>query len=193
MQLFANSLLNWYFFYKVLKIEKLIPAWDRDRRAQPLIRHYPGIIPVDLRPKLQRAPQYSNFCCCLLISDYLSFRDALAFHIVGMKALLSIITALTCCVTFTSGVKGGLPMFSSLILSAVIPNSSNECLRCVELGHLHTTEYPGDNYDHILGIDDPNHQLSKLQAISKLRIADTIHNKTPLDPVCFCFVPSCHA
>lgn len=51
--------------------------------------------------------------------------------------------------------------------------------------YLHITEYPNDNYNHIYGYNDNNHLLSKLQAISKLRIEDTIRNKKPIDTVSY--------
>lgn len=47
--------------------------------------------------------------------------------------------------------------------------------------HLHTTEYPGDDYSHIKGYGSEDTELSKLQIISAYRIADTVRNKIPLD------------
>lgn len=55
----------------------------------------------------------------------------------------------------------------------------------IDRSYLHITEYPYDNYNHIYGYDDNNHQLSKLQLISKLRIEDTIRNKKPIDTVSY--------
>ena len=55
----------------------------------------------------------------------------------------------------------------------------------IDRSYLHITEYPNDNYNHIYGYDDNNHQLSKLQLISKLRIEDTIRNKKPIDTVSY--------
>ena len=51
--------------------------------------------------------------------------------------------------------------------------------------HLHSTVYPNDDYNHIYGYTGPAGapELSKLQNISALRIADTIRNKVPLDTV----------
>lgn len=47
--------------------------------------------------------------------------------------------------------------------------------------HLHVTEYLNDDYSHILGYNDENHVLSRLQSISKLRIEEVKRNKIPLD------------
>ena len=49
-----------------------------------------------------------------------------------------------------------------------------------ELG-IHHREYPGDNFSHILGINDVNHKASKLQSICRLQITNTILNKIPID------------
>eukprot|EP01041_Mallomonas_annulata_P007220 gene7220-14723_t len=49
------------------------------------------------------------------------------------------------------------------------------------VSHIHHTEYPDDNYSHILGINDPTHSPSKLQSISALRLKDVIRNKKPID------------
>jgi len=61
----------------------------------------------------------------------------------------------------------------------------------IDRSYLHVTEYPDDNYNHIYGYDDNNHQLSKLQLISKLRIEDTIRNKKPIDTVSCCSLHDC--
>ena len=61
----------------------------------------------------------------------------------------------------------------------------------IDRSYLHVTEYPDDNYNHIYGYDDNNHQLSKLQLISKLRIEDTIRNKKPIDTVSCCSFHDC--
>jgi hypothetical protein len=48
---------------------------------------------------------------------------------------------------------------------------------------IHWNEYPNDNYNHILGFNDPNHIDSTLQKITALRIADVERSKTPIDTV----------
>lgn len=50
-----------------------------------------------------------------------------------------------------------------------------------KLPWLHWSDYPNDDYDHILGINDPKHVPSKLQQITALRIADTLRSKKPID------------
>ena len=46
---------------------------------------------------------------------------------------------------------------------------------------LHYLEYPDDDYDHILGINDPNHEPSKLQMISAQRLRDVAESKQVVD------------
>jgi hypothetical protein len=59
--------------------------------------------------------------------------------------------------------------------------TSSDEKRTQNLPWLHLSDYPDDNYDHILGIDDPHHSPSKLQQITALRIADTLRSKKPID------------
>lgn len=47
--------------------------------------------------------------------------------------------------------------------------------------YLNTNEYPDDDYSHILGFFDDFHKPSKLQEISRLRLADTELSKKPID------------
>lgn len=54
--------------------------------------------------------------------------------------------------------------------------------------YIHITEYPNDNYEHIFGYNDVDHQPSKLQLISALRIKETIRNKIPIDTVRFILI-----
>ena len=49
------------------------------------------------------------------------------------------------------------------------------------VSYLHTDEYPGDDFSHILGFGDSTHKESKLQSISALRISDVKRSKTPID------------
>ena len=49
--------------------------------------------------------------------------------------------------------------------------------------YIHWKEYPIDDYNHILGFNDPNHSDSTLQKITALRIADVERSKTPIDTV----------
>ena len=46
---------------------------------------------------------------------------------------------------------------------------------------LNIAEYPDDDYDHILGINDPQHTPSRLQKICSIRMKDVELSKTPLD------------
>ncbi len=47
--------------------------------------------------------------------------------------------------------------------------------------HIHVKEYPTDDYDHILGIDDSAHEPSRLQRITALRLKEVSLNKEPID------------
>lgn len=47
--------------------------------------------------------------------------------------------------------------------------------------YLHLTQYPDDDYSHILGYGSADHNMSKLQQISRDRIKDVILSKTPID------------
>jgi len=47
--------------------------------------------------------------------------------------------------------------------------------------YLHVSEYPDDDYSHILGYGITDHNMSKLQQISRDRINDVILSKTPID------------
>ena len=49
--------------------------------------------------------------------------------------------------------------------------------------HLHVSEYPEDDFSHVLGFGDQNYTLSRLQYISKFRIEEVKKNKIPLDVV----------
>ena len=49
--------------------------------------------------------------------------------------------------------------------------------------HLHLEEYPDDDFNHILGLYDENHRESRLQSITRLRIADVLLSKKPIDTV----------
>lgn len=69
----------------------------------------------------------------------------------------------------------------TLLAASSSPTSAGEPAASVKATHLHVAEYPEDDFSHTLGFGDPQHQLSRLQKISALRIADTVRNKIPLD------------
>ena len=48
---------------------------------------------------------------------------------------------------------------------------------------LHEAEYPGDDFTHILGYSDCDHQSSKLQEIAANTLRDVARNKLPVDTV----------
>lgn len=48
---------------------------------------------------------------------------------------------------------------------------------------LHEAEYPGDDFTHILGFSDCDHEPSKLQQIASNTLKDVTRNKTPVDTV----------
>lgn len=47
--------------------------------------------------------------------------------------------------------------------------------------YLNVQEYPNDDFSHILGFHNPNHQLSKLQEICKIRLKDVALAKKPIN------------
>lgn len=55
--------------------------------------------------------------------------------------------------------------------------------------HLHLSEYPKDDYDHVLGHGNPGFVPSRLQEISARCIEDVIRNKKPIDAVSSPFCP----
>lgn len=63
----------------------------------------------------------------------------------------------------------------------MMPSLLNSLFASILPDYLHSSEYPNDDYSHILGIDDPKHTASKLQQISAHRIKEVITNKIPLD------------
>jgi hypothetical protein len=44
-------------------------------------------------------------------------------------------------------------------------------------------EYPDDDYSHVLGYGDPDHKLSRLQEICRIRLQDIAQDKKPIDTV----------
>lgn len=48
---------------------------------------------------------------------------------------------------------------------------------------LNLKEYPNDDFSHILGYGDSNHQLSRLQDICGIRLKDVNQDKKPIDTV----------
>lgn len=55
--------------------------------------------------------------------------------------------------------------------------------QCQRHSFVHSEVYPDDDYNHILGMNDDDHTLSKLQEITALRIKDVKLSKTPIDTV----------
>lgn len=69
-----------------------------------------------------------------------------------------------------------------VLLSAALKTRSS-ALKLAEQSFLHLSEYPKDNFSHILGFGTLNHTQSKLQEISSRCIEDVIRNKKPIDAV----------
>jgi hypothetical protein len=69
-------------------------------------------------------------------------------------------------------------------------NLKNDCgpltqnVKDSETRYISDHTYPNDNYEHILGYNDPNHKPSILQQITALRISEVELSKTPIDTVC---------
>lgn len=66
-------------------------------------------------------------------------------------------------------------------LSAHEKNAAIESTISHKCDHIHTLEYPDDDYEHILGIHDPLHNPSKLQMISAQRLKDVAQSKQGID------------
>ena len=71
----------------------------------------------------------------------------------------------------------------SVILSVMHSRSedSSTSLSATKRDYIHTGVYPDDDYRHILGIDDPTHEPSKLQQISANTLKDVAKDKKPID------------
>lgn len=72
-------------------------------------------------------------------------------------------------------------VFSSLIRSSQSPSLTSRCATGADF--LHEAEYPGDDFTHILGFSDCDHEPSKLQQIASHTLRDVTRNKIPLDTV----------
>ena len=64
-------------------------------------------------------------------------------------------------------------------------SSSSSNLHDVKRDFLHEAEYPGDDFTHILGFSDCDHEPSKLQEIATKTLKDVARNKLPVDTVSF--------
>ena len=56
-----------------------------------------------------------------------------------------------------------------------------DSLLAVPPSWLHGAEYPDDDYSHVLGIDNPKHEPSRLQSITELRLKEVELSKAPVD------------
>eukprot|EP01038_Epipyxis_sp_PR26KG_P013558 gene13558-18195_t len=81
---------------------------------------------------------------------------------------------------------------SSLYSTTSTSLTNKDRINSPYLQHLHISEYPNDDYSHILGYNESIKEmlgnntseipkLTKLQEISKLKISEVIKNKTPID------------
>ena len=70
------------------------------------------------------------------------------------------------------------------ILTSLIRTSSSAfSLSGTGADFLHEAEYPGDDFTHIFGFSDCDHEPSKLQQIASHTLKDVTRNKIPLDTV----------
>jgi hypothetical protein len=72
---------------------------------------------------------------------------------------------------------------SKLIAVASRSASSVSSRNAASRDFLHEAEYPGDDFTHILGFSDCDHEPSKLQQIATNTLKDVTRNKTPVDTV----------
>lgn len=71
----------------------------------------------------------------------------------------------------------------SRVMSGVLRSSSSSRLNGSNRDFIHEAEYPDDDFTHILGYSDCDHQPSKLQEISANTLKDVARNKLPVDTV----------
>ena len=72
------------------------------------------------------------------------------------------------------------------IMNGVMRHSSSSSnLHDAKRNFLHEAEYPGDDFTHILGFSDCDHEPSKLQEIATKTLKDVARNKLPVDTVSF--------
>ena len=69
----------------------------------------------------------------------------------------------------------------SFVFRTFAGRSSSLWAAGTKVPHLHTAEYPGDDFAHILGINDASHQPSKLQQITAMRLKDVALSKQVVD------------
>lgn len=72
-----------------------------------------------------------------------------------------------------------LKFMAGVIRSSFSPTHLNDIKR----EFLHEAEYPDDDFTHILGFSDCDHEPSKLQEIAINTIKDVTRNKLPVDTV----------
>ena len=72
---------------------------------------------------------------------------------------------------------------SKLVAVASRSSSSASSRNAATRDFLHEAEYPGDDFTHILGFSDCDHEPSKLQQIATHTLKDVTRNKTPVDTV----------
>lgn len=98
------------------------------------------------------------------------------YHFIIVALLHLMVQSLNVKNFVTSGIKG---LKHTTIMSA----SEKTEITNRRQKFIHWDEYPSDDYNHILGFNDPNHCDSTLQKITALRIADVERSKTPIDTV----------
>lgn len=62
-----------------------------------------------------------------------------------------------------------------------VRSSKQLTMKSNQVEYLHQSQYPDDDYSHILGYGVAGHTMSRLQSISRDRIKDVILSKTPID------------
>ena len=70
-----------------------------------------------------------------------------------------------------------------ILTSLIRSSASTSSLSGAGADFLHEAEYPGDDFTHILGFSDCDHEPSKLQQIASHTLKDVTRNKIPLDTV----------
>lgn len=100
-----------------------------------------------------------------------------------------IAAAVLCCV----GLRCSAFTTTKVVVTAIRSSSKLSRLSGAIRDYLHESEYPGDDFTHILGFSDSSHEPSKLQQIASNTLKDVKRNKTPVDTVSIskCWLVKC--
>ena len=123
--------------------------------------------------------------CQLFLAAAVSLLDpaAITFFQNAMSATTTtsilVASAVLCCV----GLRCSAFTTTKVVVSAIRSSSTLSRRYAATRDFLHESEYPGDDFTHILGFSDCDHEPSKLQQIASNTLKDVKRNKIPVDTV----------